>query len=143
MLRWFGAAISVMALPLGFVAAPYTHVHQSAHGQSDVQDPHSRPATLLHAHVTPHSGDHDSHHPPVEGDQDAEQKIWSVAGFVFHPAPAADAPSPALPVSPVAHAVPPSTWVAGVSVTQPGAHGPPFIAGSSLRAPPFAPAAVS
>jgi hypothetical protein len=143
MLRRFGAAISVMALLLGFVSAPYTHVHQSGDGVSDPHNHHSRPAALLHAHVTPHSGHHDSHHPPVEGDQDAEQKIWSVAGFVFHPAPAAHAPSPALPVSPVAHAVSFSSWVAGVSVTQPGAHGPPFIAGSSLRAPPFGPSAVS
>jgi hypothetical protein len=138
-LRRFGAALSVMALLLGFVVSPYTHVHQSVGGQ----DAHSRPVTLLHAHVTPHSGHHDSHHPPVEGDQDAEQKIWWVGGFVFHPAPAAYAPSPALPVSPVAHAVSPSTWARGVSVTQPGAHGPPFITGSSLRAPPVAPAAIS
>ena len=140
MLRRFGAALSVMALLLGFVASPYTHVHQSV---SDGHDHQSRPAALLHAHVTPHSGDHDSHHPPVEGDQDVEQKIWSVAGFVFQPAPTAYAPSPALPVSPVAHAVSPGSWLPGVSVTQPGAHAPPFIAGSSLRAPPFGPAPVS
>ena len=143
MLRRFGAALSVMALLLGFVTSPYTHVHQSARGVSDAHDHHSRPTTLLHAHVTPHSGDHDSHHPPVEGDRDAEQKIWSVAGFVFQPTGAAYAPSPALPVSPVAPAVSPGSWVPGVSVTQPGAHAPPFIAGSNLRAPPFGPAAVS
>lgn len=141
MLGRLGAASSVLALLLGFVAAPYTHVHQSARGPSDAHD-HSRPATLLHAHVTPHSGDHDSHHPPVEGDQDAEQKIWSVGGFVFHPASAAHAPVPALPTFTVAHGPSPDSWV-GVSVTHPGAHGPPSIAGFSLRGPPSAPAVVS
>lgn len=142
MLRRFGAAISVMALLLGFVAAPYTHVHQSARGLSDVHDHHSRPATLLHAHVTPHSGDPDSHHPPAEGDQDVEQKIWSVGGFVFQPASTAQAPLPALPVYPVTYIVSTGSWL-GVTFTQPGAHAPPFIGGSNLRAPPFAPAAVS
>ena len=79
--------VGVMALLLGFVAAPYTHVHQSARGVSDAHDHHSRPATLLHAHGTAHSADPDTHHAPAEGDQDVEQKIWSVAGFVFHEAP--------------------------------------------------------
>ena len=142
MLGRLGAVFSVLALLLGFVAAPYNHVHTSARGVSDAHDHHSPRATLLHAHVTPHSGDHDSHHTPVEGDQDAEQKIWSVGGFVFQPASTARAPLPALPASPVAHAPSPDSWV-GVIVTQPGAHGPPFIAGFHLRGPPSAPAVVS
>lgn len=142
MLRRFGAAITAMAVLLGFVAAPYTHVHQSARGVSDAHDHHSRPATLLHAHVTPHSGDPESHHPPAEGDRDVEQKIWSVSGFVFQPASAAHALLPALAVSPVTCIVSTGSWL-GVIVTQPGAHAPPFIGGSNLRAPPFVPAAVS
>ena len=142
MLRQLGAALSVMALLLGFVASPYTHVHQSVRGVSDAHDHHSRPATLLHAHVTPHSGDHDSHHPPVEGDQDVEQKIWSVSGFVFQAASTAHAALPALPVYPVTYFVSTGSWL-GVIFTQPGAHAPPSIAGSNLRAPPFAPAIVS
>ena len=134
--RRFGAALSVVALLLGFVASPYTHVHQSAGGVSDAHDHHhSRPATRLHAHVTPHTGHPDAHHPPAESDEDVERKIWSVAVFVFQLAPAAYAPLPSLPVSALAHAVSPRPWVR-VSVTQPGAHAPPFNPGSSLRAPP-------
>jgi hypothetical protein len=142
MLRRFGAALSVVALLLGFVAAPYTHVHHSASGVSDAQDHHSRPATFLHAHVTAHSEDSDTHHPPAEGDQDVEKKIWSVGGFVFQRASAAHAPLPALPVYPVTYIVSTGSWL-GVTVTQPGAHAPPFLAGSNLRAPPFVPATVS
>jgi hypothetical protein len=142
MLRRFGAAISVMALLLGFVAAPYTHVHQSARGVSDAHDHHSRPATVLHTHVTAHSEDLDTHHPPAEGDQDVDQEIWSIGGFVFQPASMAYAPLPALAVYPVTYIVSTGSWL-GVTVTQPGAHAPPFVAGSNLRAPPFVPAAVS
>jgi hypothetical protein len=141
MLRRFGAAISMLALLLGFVAAPYTHVHQSARGGIDGHDHHSRPATLLHTHVTPHSGDPDAHHPPAEGDQDVQQRIWSVGGLVFQPASTVHAPLPALPVYPVTDMVSTGAWV-GVTVTQPGAHAPPFMAGANLRAPPFVPAAV-
>lgn len=143
MVRRFGATLSVMALLLGFLAAPYSHVHQSVRGLSDAHDDHSRPAALLHSHASPHSGHPDSHHPPVEGGQDAEQTVWSVAGFVFQPAPAAYAPAPGLPVSSLAQAVSPTTRVRGVSVTRPGAHAPPFLTASSLRAPPVAPAAIS
>jgi hypothetical protein len=142
MLRRFGAAISVVALLLGFVAAPYAHVHQSMGGVSNAHDHHPRPATLLHSHVTPHSGDPDSHHPPVEGDQDVEQRMWSVGAFVFQPASTAHAPLPALPVHPVTYIVSTGSWL-GVTVTQPGAHAPPFLTGSNLRAPPFVPATVS
>jgi hypothetical protein len=134
--------MSVMALLLGFVAAPYTHVHQSARGVSDAHGHHSRPATLLHAHVTAHAEAPDSHHPPAEGDPDVEQTMWSVGGFVFQPASPAHAPLPALPVHPVAYMVSTGSWL-GVTVTQPGAHAPPFIPGSNLRAPPFVPAPVS
>ena len=131
-----------MALLLGFVVAPYTHVHQSASGVSDAHDHHSRPATLLHAHGTAHSEDPDTHHAPAEGDQDVEQKIWSVGGFVFQPASTAHAPLPALAVYPVTYIVSTGSWP-GVTVTQPGAHAPPFVAASNLRAPPLAPATVS
>lgn len=142
MLHRFGAVISVMALLLGFVAAPHTHVHQSARGLGDIHDHDSRPATLLHAHVTPHADDADAHHSPAEGDQDVEHKIWSVGGLVFQAAPLVRAPLAALPVSRVTDIVSTGAGV-GVTVTQPGAHAPPFLAGANLRAPPFVPAAVS
>jgi hypothetical protein len=134
--------MSVMALLLGFVAAPYTHVHQSARGLSNDHGHHSRPATLLHTHVTAHSEDPDAHHPPAEGDQDAEQTMWSVGGFVFQPASTAQAPLPALLVYTGTSIVSTGSRLR-VTVTQPGAHAPPVTAASNLRAPPFVPAAVS
>jgi hypothetical protein len=141
MLHRLAAAVSGLALLVGFVGAPHSHVHLSGEALSDAHDHHSPPPTLLHAHVTPHAEDPDHHHPPGSNDTDAEQRIWSVT-FTSQPAAAPTAPAPALPVSVVPPVVPAHAWIAQ-HIPQPRAHGPPCAGGSDLRAPPSAPAAVS
>lgn len=142
MLRQAGAAISVLALLFGFAAAPFTHVHQSAHGTTDAHDRHAGPAALLHAHVAPHSGDHGHPHAPADDDRDDEQRTWAVGGFAFQPASATPASSPVLHVCSVTPVQVPGSW-SRLHVSQPGAHGPPAAGASNLRAPPAASAAVS
>lgn len=140
MFRRLRVATSVLALLLGLVAAPDAHVHQSAHGLSDAQQSHR--ITVLHAHVTPHPAAPDSHHHPVDNSHDTDQEMWSVDGFVFQPASPQHAPLPAVVVSHIVHVMSAGTAEA-VSVTQPRAHGPPAVAGPSLRGPPPTPAVVS
>ena len=141
MFRPVGAAVSIVALLLGFVAAPYAHVHQAAPGSAGGHDHHPRATTLLHLHVTPHSGEHD--HPPVEDEHDAGQTMWSVGGFVFHPPSLLDAPAP-LPVVLAVAIAEPEQASSRLSVTQPRAHGPPPLSGpTSPRAPPFVSSRIS
>lgn len=141
MFRQAGAPLSVLALLFGFVAAPFTHVHQ--HGATDAHDRRTGPAALLHAHVAAHLGDQDPHHAPAEDDrQDHELKIWAFDGFVFQPAAATAAPPAVLHVCSVTPVHLPGAW-SRLHVSQPRAHGPRAAGGSGLRAPPLEPAARS
>ena len=134
------AAVSVFALVLGSLAAPHTHVHESVRGMSD--DHHRpQPTALLHTHATPHSDAHDHDIPPESEDEEAPQ-IWTVDGFVFQPGAPSYSPLLALVEYPFTPAEVRS-FVLGVRIMQPTAHGPPFVGGSSLRGPPIVPAIVS
>jgi len=139
MLRRFGAAVAVLALLHGFSAAPYTHAHHAIDSASDERHPHGE--TRVHTHASPHShhgADHSA--PDPAGNQDSDDRIWSVDGFVFQQPVRIHAPSPGLLVFGEPHVPLTSIWL-GADRPQPKAHGPPVGSPSGLRAPPaFLPA---
>lgn len=137
MCRRVVAGISVLALLFGFVAAPHTHAHVP--GRSAHEGAHSREMPLVHAHMAPHAhpADHDRVAAAAD-DHGEEEQIRSADGFVFQSVAAIDAPMPALVT--VADAEPALTSLRlAVRSMHPGAHGPPFLIGSPLRAPPTVP----
>lgn len=134
MLRHFGAAVAVLALLCGLSAAPYTHAHHAIDSVTDEHHPHQ--ASLVHTHASPHSHHHADHHDPApRSDEDHEDRIWSVDGFVFQQPTLNHDPSPVLLASGESHVQLTSIWL-GADWPQPKAHGPPIGSPSGVRAPP-------
>ena len=133
MMRRFLASFSTLALLVGFVAAPHTHLHPS--GQSVAND--SRHAhAVLHSHVTSHEEGH-GHDAPADADPDDGRDGLSVDSFVFQ------AGTSRLPVDVAAmlpHSVAPpaltSIWT-GVSRRLPPVYRSPPILRAASRGPPI------
>lgn len=136
MLRGWGAGVSALALLVGFVAAPHTHLHLAGQGVvSDAQHALAQTTSVVHAHLTPHhSGQgHDAHRDADHGDV---PQTASVDVFVFQAAASPTWPSPVTVQRAVTLAPVPTAW-AGVSAHHPRAHGPPSIRPPASRAPPL------
>ena len=134
MLRRLGAAVAVLALLYAFSAAPYTHAHHAIDSASDERHPHGE--TLVHTHASPHShhgADHSE--PDPAGNQDSDDRIWSIDSFVFQQPVPSHAPFPVLLTFGELQ-VPLTSIRLGVDRPQPKAHGPPVGSPSGLRAPP-------
>ena len=139
MLRRPGAVLAVLAFLYGLSAAPYTHAHHAIDSVSDGRHPYGE--TLVHTHASPHAHDGAEHpEPDTAGDQDSDERIWSVEGFVFQQPASGHAPSPVLQIFGEPYVQLTSICLAADQL-QPRAHGPPVGSPSGLRAPPaFLPA---
>jgi hypothetical protein len=134
MLGRFGAPLAVLALLFGLSAAPYTHAHHAIASVSDEHHPYGD--TLVHTHASPHSHhDADDSEPAPAGQEESDERIWAVNGFVFQQPVPSHAPSPVLLVLGEPHVQLTSVWL-GAPRMQPQAHGPPVGSPSGLRAPP-------
>lgn len=140
MLRRLGAGTAVVALLYGLLFAPYTHVHSAIDSVSD--EHHPRGHALVHSHATSHAHHDDVAEGPEAEGPDHDERILSVASFVFPEAAPGPVESIAILVSVQPLSELTSVW-SGIHRPQPQAHGPPLDWSSPLRAPPaFPPAAV-
>ena len=139
MLHRFGAPLAVLALLFGLSAAPYTHAHHAIESVSDELHPYGD--TFVHTHASPHSH-HDADHsvPEPAKEEESDEQIWTVHGFVCQQPVPSHAPAHVLLVFGKPDVRLTSMWL-GSDRLQPKAHGPPIGSPSGLRAPPaFLPA---
>lgn len=133
MVRPLGAVLAVLALLVGFVAAPQAHVHQSAAASVDAL--HASDTALIHSHLAPHRRANVPADDATPPDDHETQQIWSIDGFLFQPGTASHAPVPALLPAVVTSIESPGSLLE-VWLATPNNHGPPPDTGSDLRAPP-------
>ena len=120
----------MLALLVGFVAAPHTHLHPSGQGvANDSRHAHA----VLHSHVTNHEGAH-GHDIPADADPDDRRDGLSVDNFVFQSTSRLVAHVTVLPYVVVSPGLT-SVWT-GVSRLRPPVYGSPPIPPSAARGPP-------
>jgi hypothetical protein len=141
------AVLAVLALLLGFAAAPYTHFHSSAaaghHHGDDISPGTASNAPLVHSHRASHvHGTHteqtDVEHDGAPANEHDVEQIWAVDGFIFQVTAAPQASVPVVLSYLSVHADADRVGI-GRPVVVPPAHGPPFQPATALRAPPAFP----
>ena len=126
MLHRVPVIVSALALLVGFVWAPYEHLH--------------RPNGVQHSHMTSHGDDHHHESTPVDSeDKDHHTSILSVQSFLCIAGVRMMVPM-AVEGPETPQADPPLPSVAAAEPSRPQSHDPPLDDRLRPRAPPVDPA---
>ena len=140
MLQRWCASFAALAVFLGFVAAPHTHLHQADAHRPVIDEDHGGDHAwpIVHSHFSPH-GVTDTTDDPALAEPDNEEVV-SLATFVFD---TGKLPAPVAGLQITLSTPGGSSVWRQVNTHQPRSHAPPPVGLPSPRAPPLHPSLVS